>query len=494
LSILIRSDDGCGEDDAGLCGGPVSQVPERSRFRFKNGIFDQIADYTLYIEHYPCHPMPEPDFDKLACLVEHCDTVFERFYDELLSNKVFSKHFTGDDQIRRLLETQKQNFIATLSETREQLQARYYHVGSVHFEHDIPYEVFLSGTRILRDIFNQVLNENFAGMELAMLNNSLFGFIYEAMAKGYLDVFIHSEKEDIKKILALTRSTTFGNEKRLLVNHYTWVLTMLTAVQNKDYSALEGLVNEQGKNSHNLYNYIEEHLGEIEPTIGLDEIERIRFRIVANTENIFFYLKREAYSEALSLIIHILEIYKLTLVLDNVISNILVRKAEDVITTNKKLSEIDPLTNVMNRRKFEELLENLLLRSHRTSLPLTLMIIDIDDFKAVNDGYGHQTGDLVLVELAHVIVGIIRKNDHLIRYGGEEFVIISADSELGGMRKLADKICREVGAHHFDKVGTITISIGMTELSGEDTPVSLFRRADELLYKAKAQGKNQVCS
>ena len=291
----------------------------------------------------------------------------------------------------------------------------------------------------------------------------------------------------------MTSSTTFGMEKSLLVNHYNWMLDLLTAVEKKNYDALEGLVSTQNADTDTLYTYILEHLSDIESKMQLADIDRIRFRIIANTENIFFYLKREAYSEVLSLIINILEIYKLTLVLDNVISNIVVRKAESVIDEKIKLSETDPLTNVMNRRNFEELLESLLLRAQRTSLPLTIMVLDIDNFKKVNDKYGHQAGDKVLVDIAYLIANSIRKHDHLLRYGGEEFVIISADSELKGIVHLAEKIRKDIENHEFTDVGKVTVSLGIAELNREDDTHSFFKRADDKLYKAKANGKNRVC-
>ena len=432
-------------------------------------------------------------FEKLTRLIDYTDEVFEQFYRELLSNKVFAKHFSGDDQVKLLLEKQKQNFIATLHNSEQDLTNRYYRIGVVHFEHDIPYEVFLNGIRILHDVFSKTIQEKTGDINLVLLNDALFRIISEAMAKGYLDVFIRNEITDVEKILVMTRNATFGDERKLLVKHYSWVLSLLTAVDRKDFSALGNLLQEQSMDSDTLYAYIEKHLEDIDYRIRLEEIERVRFRILANTESIFFYLQREAYSEALALIIHILEIYKLTLVLDNVISNIIVKKAESEITVSKKLSELDPLTNVMNRRKFEDLLEKLLLRAQRTVIPMTLMVLDIDNFKGVNDKYGHQAGDRVLVEISYLISSLIRKSDYLVRYGGEEFVIISADSALDGMTQLAEKIRREVESHDFNGIGPITVSMGLAEVMEDDDPQTFFQRADNQLYKAKAMGKNTVC-
>lgn len=430
--------------------------------------------------------------DKLACLREFCDEVFQHFYDELLSNKVFAKHFSNEDQIKALLVKQKENFLATLTESEDVLFDHYYRIGVIHYNHDIPYEVFLSGTHILRDKFNEVIKQKVGDVNLVLLNNGLFNSISAAMAKGYLDKYLRSERQDLEKILSMVRNTSFGLERKLLVKHYNWMLELLTAVADKNYDALQSLIDAQNMDVDTLYSYIEKHLDEFESLIKLEDVQRIRFRIIANTENIFFYLRRGAYSEVLSLIINILEIYKLTLVLDNVISNIVVRKAESVISEKVKLSETDPLTNVMNRRKFEDLLENLLLRAHRTALPLTIIIIDIDDFKRINDQFGHQTGDDVLVKIAHLISKSIRKNDHLVRYGGEEFVIISADNGLQGIAQLGEKIRKDIESYSFPDIGNVTVSMGIAEVNNDDDSVSLFKRADEKLYEAKIQGKNCV--
>lgn len=434
------------------------------------------------------------EFKKLECLVKYTDEVFQHFYTELLSNSVFSKYFTGDDQVRFLLSKQKENFIETVSESKQKSSQRYYRVGVIHYEHDIPYEVFQSGTCILREAFNKTIKDKIVDMELLLLNETMFDFISEAMAKGYMDKFIYNEKADLEKILGMTRNVSFGTEKRLLIEHYNWMLDLLTAIEQKEYGAMDALITKQNGDANSLYSFIIEHLEDIEKSIQVEEIERIRFRIVANTENIFFYLKREAYSEVLSLIINILEIYKLTLVLDNVISNIIVKKAESMISEKVKLSETDPLTNVMNRRKFEDLLESLLLRAQRTAMPLTIMVLDIDNFKQINDIYGHQVGDQVLVDIAHLVSTSIRKNDHLVRYGGEEFVIINADSEIKGVLHLAEKIRKDVADHVFSDVGHVTVSLGVAGLKNDDDTATLFKRADMKLYEAKSNGKNCVCS
>jgi diguanylate cyclase (GGDEF)-like protein len=126
-------------------------------------------------------------------------------------------------------------------------------------------------------------------------------------------------------------------------------------------------------------------------------------------------------------------------------------------------------------------------------MPLTLMILDIDNFKHINDKHGHQTGDKVLIELARLLGSSIRQHDHLLRYGGEEFVIISADSNLDGVRHMADKIRQDVASQVFGEVGRVTISIGLAELQEQDDKHSFFKRADTKLYEAKANGKNCVC-
>lgn len=165
--------------------------------------------------------------------------------------------------------------------------------------------------------------------------------------------------------------------------------------------------------------------------------------------------------------------------------------------TDKKLMEViaqtDPLTNLFNRVKLDEELKIELYNVQRYNTEVSVMILDIDYFKKVNDKYGHNVGDTVLIEFANILKSSVRKSDIVGRWGGEEFLIISPETKKDDMIKLALKIKDSVEAYNFSIVGHKTASIGVTQIKKEDSsPKTFIQRADEALYVAKANGRNKV--
>ncbi len=151
-----------------------------------------------------------------------------------------------------------------------------------------------------------------------------------------------------------------------------------------------------------------------------------------------------------------------------------------------------------NRRHFDETLEREYLRARRHRRPLSLLVLDIDHFKKINDQYGHLAGDHVLRELAGLVQGRVRRDETVARYGGEEFVVLLPETTLEGAVSLAENLRARIAAHSFVFQNTnipVTVSIGCSEaIEADSTAPDLFRRADELLYQAKKGGRNRVCS
>lgn len=158
----------------------------------------------------------------------------------------------------------------------------------------------------------------------------------------------------------------------------------------------------------------------------------------------------------------------------------------------RALSLTDRLTCLANRRQLDELLLLALEQARRTGLPLALMIIDIDFFKAVNDGYGHLVGDQVLIEVAGILRANMRRVDHVGRWGGEEFMVICSETDERGAAVLAEKLRREIEAHEFAIVGGKTCSFGIASHAFGETLEALIERADRALYRAKESGRNRV--
>ena len=160
----------------------------------------------------------------------------------------------------------------------------------------------------------------------------------------------------------------------------------------------------------------------------------------------------------------------------------------------KRRATIDHLTQAYNRSKLDEILPMEIERARRFNRFLSVSILDVDDFKKINDVYGHGVGDDVLRVIADVVKANLRMTSYLFRLGGEEFLIVVPEVDLKGSSIMAERIREAIEGYRFESVGTVTVSIGLAGLNDDDTIDSLIKRADIALYKAKANGKNRVAS
>jgi diguanylate cyclase (GGDEF)-like protein len=163
-------------------------------------------------------------------------------------------------------------------------------------------------------------------------------------------------------------------------------------------------------------------------------------------------------------------------------------KSEYIITSNL----VDELTSLFIRGVFDVIIMKEFDYSKRLGIPLSLLLIDIDDFKKVNDQYGHQKGDEVLSKIGAVIHKSVRSMDIACRYGGEEFAVIMPNTESKSATLIAERIRNNIELHDFD-IFFVTVSIGISSLYDDISSLTDFIfKADEALYKAKALGKNKV--
>lgn len=168
------------------------------------------------------------------------------------------------------------------------------------------------------------------------------------------------------------------------------------------------------------------------------------------------------------------------------------RQFEDIIQSLQQQAERDGLTGLYNRRKFNAVCGNEILRGRRYDLPLSLIMVDIDRFKCINDTFGHLVGDQVLVEVAHLLADRMRESDTLARWGGEEFMILAPHTGLSQALVLAEQIRGVVEGNRFSTAGKLTCCLGVTQQCDNDTVDWLIHRADTALYHAKNNGRNRV--
>ena len=177
--------------------------------------------------------------------------------------------------------------------------------------------------------------------------------------------------------------------------------------------------------------------------------------------------------------------------------NIALQELESANQELERINVLDELTGLHNRRFYDQKIQAEYRRSRRNLTPLSLVLIDIDHFKAVNDTYGHLAGDKCLVWLAEIIKqSLKRSTDKAFRYGGEEFCLILADTDPKGALLLAEKLRLLVNQQvfHYQEIEiTLTISCGISTYQQEKdiTPEQIFSEADKALYQAKHNGRNQ---
>jgi len=204
----------------------------------------------------------------------------------------------------------------------------------------------------------------------------------------------------------------------------------------------------------------------------------------------FFDGRRFLYSEQTNadneLLMHVKEITKQKVLEDTL---------REKLSSLEVVATTDELTRVGNRRALIESVNNELSRCRRTGASMSMLLIDLDHFKHVNDTYGHQAGDQVLREVASVFKAELRTYDILGRIGGEEFAIFLSNTTSQQGLEIGQRVCASVADTHFEHNGQtipVTVSIGLTTLGCDAIFENLYEQADEALYRSKANGRNQV--
>ena len=175
----------------------------------------------------------------------------------------------------------------------------------------------------------------------------------------------------------------------------------------------------------------------------------------------------------------------------------MVSKVESYAERLQKEANFDYLTALLNRRAFAILAEKAVAHSRRYKVPLSVLMFDIDHFKEVNDTYGHDTGDKVLQHISNIIKNSVRESDTVVRYGGEEFVVLLPKTEQVNAQLLAEKVRQKIESQPLTLANiniAMTVSCGLSEFKPSELKVEdMLKRADKALYQAKDQGRNRVC-
>ena len=283
------------------------------------------------------------------------------------------------------------------------------------------------------------------------------------------------------------------HEKKRIIDFIKEIGDKLVDLE-KDLSASSTISSFYHKDDYSFSENLESEIKHVSEMIKKSENdEALKSPLISRLENINQTLayRRQEYSVRLEKAED--ERKKLNINFDNMINSL--RNQNKLL---EEQSRRDALTNIFNRRVFEEKVSAELARYIRYKKPFSLIFFDIDRFKNVNDTYGHDTGDRVLKEITARTREALRKTDIFARYGGEEFVIILPETDLtqavNVAEKLHDIIQKNIFEHESDRI-SITVSVGVTEVQESDRdPESILHRADSNMYKAKDKGRNRVVS
>lgn len=243
----------------------------------------------------------------------------------------------------------------------------------------------------------------------------------------------------------------------------------------------------------------------VQPYLDWNAVVRFQLRVRSLPDDVVFVNKPispfTAYrTEILVSALAVLTLFSLLLLFSY---RLLTRANRSLLTANRELeaaramaedlSRHDSLTGLLNRRALMGLVNDEMARTLRTGMPLSALLLDVDHFKHVNDRYGHETGDRALKQIADTVKTAIRKTDRLARWGGEEFLIISPDTDSAQVAVMAEKVRIAVERCDFHEGPPIRISGGCSQFNGAEDFQTWLSRVDSALYRAKNEGRNRIC-
>lgn len=273
-----------------------------------------------------------------------------------------------------------------------------------------------------------------------------------------------------EQILAhIQRQKTYLGERE---TEFREIIDLMTA-------AMSGLDNE----NREFYGSIRSQGERFEAITLLDDIKRIKNELIQEVDKMRAMVRKKESQDQSAL--------------EALSSQVNVLKKE--LDKARHSANTDGLTGVNNRKALDDHLRSLVERNFVSRLPFSLLMMDLDNFKQLNDTYGHTVGDRMLLAFAEKCGAVVRSDDFLARYGGEEFTLILPGASLRNATKKAKHLCKTIAAARYAAddspkadVVSVTVSIGVSTYRKGDTVKSIVDRADQCLYKAKAAGKNRV--
>lgn len=410
------------------------------------------------------------------------DAIFERFYDQMLSDKDFSGFFRGEEQIRSLIQRQKRFLLDSIAIPADELKQRYIRLGELHYDLKLPYVDYMAAIGLLHEGMMLAIVEYGQPLELLDATAQFFKKVRAYAAKGYLNRMLEKDMRDIDLYLAQVQraaevDTTLSTERML------WLKNIIFAIKIENRAAAPAL--------HLSPEVLESIRAATQgDQLLLDYVSDIAGRMEVDARNIFYFLDRHSYEEVLPLYTDLTNIYKLSLMLTNVVTvastNLLVR------TLSK-----DALTGLLTRHALKPVFHRELSIATANQYEISFIMFDIDYFKEINDSHGHHAGDAVLTRVAGIAAETIRSTDYSFRMGGEEFLLVLNGASRRIAASQAEAIRQTIENTEFDFNGQtlrVTASFGIATFAPPFVLdyENMIKAADAKLYDSKRNGRNRV--
>lgn len=344
-------------------------------------------------------------------------------------------------------------------------------------------------TRLKRFIFRlELLSEDQAELRKSLLD--LLRLLVENMSELVLDdQWLHGQIDVVRNIInkPLSQHAIDDAERRLkeVLFKQSQLKQSLHEAREAIKSMLAGFVDHLADFADATSGYhdkIEASAGKISVAKDINELETVLAEVMRETRNIQINAQRSR-DELRATQQQVAE------------KEARIRELEHELEQTSTLVRHDQLTGTLNRRGLDDMFEKEKARAERHQTTLCVALLDLDNFKKLNDSLGHDAGDAALIHLANVCRETLRPQDTIARYGGEEFIIILPETSLNdaaaALTRLQRELTKRIFLHEHEKV-LITFSAGVTELRPEDSQANVVKRADEAMYKAKQSGKNRV--
>ncbi|EDP74339.1 sensor domain-containing diguanylate cyclase [Hydrogenivirga sp. 128-5-R1-1] len=414
-------------------------------------------------------------------LKEKIDLALKYVYNYYLNDDYMYRFFKGISfkDIQHYINTGFKRYIS--GDTNE-AKRYFFKVGDTFYKENVPFSFFYDSINKLRYYLSK--DETLNCAEYVDKLEDMTYFAENTFSYGYLVNLMKNDKDWIREELRIFKGK--GNVSILsgyVKDHFIWLNKLLEDIKklrSKPSIELNPNICEFGKKINN---------GDLDSILTLkykDIVKRIHDSIHQSANEIYFFIEKRAFK---NLLIEYINLFKNTSRLVSTIA--LVHSVSSEAEAN-----IDPLTHLFNRRAMEIILTNQYTLSKITGNDFVIGLADMDDFKKINDTYGHLVGDCVLKEVAVRIKSVLRKSDFVFRYGGEEFLILLPYTTKREALKVLEKVRQSIIAEPIkckNNMIDITISIGAASLTENPEYLEkLIELADKRLYKAKRTGKNKV--